>query len=130
VSDVVVLDASALLCLLKNERGSDQVISALPRATINAVNLSEVYAKLVDAGGSEQKIMKAVGALHLKVEPFDAEQARIASTLRLTTKAFDFSLGDRACLALAQQRRATALTANQAWADLPNKLGISIEVIR
>jgi PIN domain nuclease of toxin-antitoxin system len=37
-------------------------------------------------------------------------------------------LGDRACLALAIQRQATALTTDRAWKNL--NLGIEIEVIR
>jgi ribonuclease VapC len=38
------------------------------------------------------------------------------------------SLGDRACLALAIEQQATALTADKAWAQL--KTGISIQLIR
>jgi PIN domain nuclease of toxin-antitoxin system len=44
------------------------------------------------------------------------------------TQPFGLSLGDRACLALAIQRQATALTTDRAWKNL--NLGIEIEVIR
>lgn len=130
MSEVFVLDASALLCLLKGEPGAERVMAALPRAWVSAVNLSEVYAKLADAGGAEDRIAKAVGGLHLRVEPFDDAQARRAGMLRPVTKGLGLSLGDRACLALAQHRGALALTTDRAWADLPEAAGIAVEVIR
>lgn len=130
MSERFVLDASALLCLLKSEQGAERVLSVLPRAVISAVNLSEVYGKLADAGGSGSRIAQAIGGLHLRVEPFDDEQARRTGMLRPLIKSHGLSLGDRACLALAQQREATALTADQIWAELPDTIAVSLEVIR
>jgi ribonuclease VapC len=91
MSEAFVLDASAVLCLLKGEKGTDRVIEVLPRSFISAVNLSEVYAKLADAGGSEQQLAHAVGVLHLKVEPFDDDQCRDAGMLRPVTKPLGLS---------------------------------------
>lgn len=45
-----VLDASAVLALLNAEPGEDKVRLLLPRATISAVNVAEVLAKLVTQG--------------------------------------------------------------------------------
>lgn len=125
-----VLDASALLCLLKSEQGAERVLAVMPRAVISAVNLCEVYGKLADAGGSEDRIAQAIGGLHLRVEPFDEAQARRAGMLRPLTKSLGLSLGDRACLGLAQHHGTTALTTDRIWADLPDALGVSVEVIR
>ncbi len=44
------------------------------------------------------------------------------------TKFLGLSLGDRACLALAMEEQAIAVTADKAWAQLA--LGVSIQVIR
>ena len=128
MSEGYVLDASALLCLLKGEPGADRVMAALPRAWVSAVNLAEVYAKLADVGGTEARIAQAMGSLHLRVDPFDDEQARKAGMLRPHTKALGLSLGDRACLALAQHRGATALTTDRAWTHVSGDLSISIEI--
>ena len=130
MSEVFVLDASALLCLLKGERGAERVIASLPRAWVSAVNLSEVYAKLADAGGAEARIAQAIGGLHLRIEPFDDTQARAAGMLRPLTKGLGLSLGDRACLALAQHRGAIALTTDRVWTELPDTLGVAVELIR
>jgi ribonuclease VapC len=130
VSEAFVLDASALLCLLKGEHGADRVIACLPRAWVSAVNLTEVYAKLADAGGTESRIAQAIGGLHLRVEAFDDAQARSAGMLRPITKSFGLSLGDRACLALARHRGAIALTTDRVWTELPDTLGITVELLR
>ena len=42
----VALDASALLALLNDETGADQVIELLPKALISTVNLAEVVTRL------------------------------------------------------------------------------------
>ena len=130
MTEAFVLDASALLCLLQEEDGAERVVLALPRASISAVNLSEVYAKLSEVGGSEARIAQAIDGLHLRVVPFDDVQARAVGMLRPLTKSLGLSLGDRACLALAQQRGATALTADRAWSDLASPLRVAIELVR
>jgi ribonuclease VapC len=128
VSDAFVLDASALLCLLHDERGADRVSQALSRSVISAVNLSEAIAKLADAGLSPRRILAALEALRLTVVPFDEEQARLAGLLRPKTRRLGLSFGDRACLAVGQIRKATVLTCDGAWSSLD--LGAVVEQVR
>ena len=128
MSDVFVLDASALLCLLQSEPGGERVAEVLPRSIIGAVNLSEVVAKLADAGGTLPQIGAAIDGLQLKVTPFDAQLAMIAGSLRPTTRSIGLSLGDRACLALGLTRNAVVLTCDRDWAKL--KIDLAIEVLR
>ncbi len=120
----VVVDASALLAVLRAEPGVERVEPRLERARIGAVNLSEVVAKLSEDGVPEAEIRRAIGRLELEVHAF----AYIAGILRRSTRAFGLSFGDRACLALAQSLGALALTADRSWSRLD--LGIAIEVIR
>jgi ribonuclease VapC len=115
VSETYVLDASAVLCLLQEEKGAERVASALPAAEIGAVNYSEVVGKLVDGGMNEETADRLIDALQLSVIPFDRTQARLAGSLRAITRKFGLSLGDRACLALAQAQGATALTCERSW---------------
>ena len=123
-----VLDASALLAVLRAEPGAERVEQRLEGAIIGAVNLSEVVAKLIEDGVPEPQIRLAIGRLELNVHAFDAEHAYLAGILREATRAFGLSFGDRACLALAQSLGAPALTADRSWSRLD--LGIAIEVIR
>ena len=48
-----ILDASALLALLRRESGSEKVEAVVPDAVISTVNLGEVLGKLVDYGMPE-----------------------------------------------------------------------------
>jgi PIN domain nuclease of toxin-antitoxin system len=103
----------------------------LPDAWISAVNLSEVVAKLVDHGVPSEALIPALGQLGLKVHAFDGDAAIRAGGLRAATRAFGLSLGDRACLALAQAFGAVALTADRAWPSVAASLpGIVVEMIR
>jgi ribonuclease VapC len=123
-----VIDASALLALLNDEPGADVVAEALPQGVISAVNLSEVVAKLCDAGMPEKAIHQALQPLGIEIVPFDEEQAYQAGLLRSSTQDFGISLGDRACLSLAKKLGIEALTADRAWAEL--SIGTTIKVIR
>ncbi len=128
MSDDYVLDASALLCLLLDERGANKVLAVLPSCVVGAVNLSEVVAKLSDRGGAPAQIEAALSALDLDVAPFDAEQAWLAGLLRAQTRRLGLSLGDRACLALGRLREATVLTCDASWVDLD--IGCAVELAR
>lgn len=123
-----VIDASALLALLKAEPGADIVTEALPGAVISAINLSEVVAKLSETGMPEKAIRQALQPLALQIIPFDEEQAYQAGLLRASTQSAGFSLGDRACLSLAKMLGVPALTADKAWAGI--RVGTEIKVIR
>lgn len=124
-----VLDASALLALLNGERGSD-TIAGMPAgsATMSAVNLSEVVAKLAESGMPSALIHRALEPLGIDVVAFDTDLAYQAGMLRPATKASGLSFGDRACLALAQSVQLSALTADRTWADL--RVGVEIRLAR
>ncbi len=124
-----VLDASALLTLLHQEPGSDKVVRAIEDgAAISTVNLSEVASKLNDLGAPEMVIQDAINALELAIVDFNAELAYKVGVLRPLTRHIGLSLGDRACLALAQHLGLPALTTDRAWEGL--SLGITVQVIR
>jgi ribonuclease VapC len=124
----VVLDASALLAVLRAEPGAERVEPRLQGARIGAVNLSEVVAKLIEDGVPEVELRLAIGRLTLDVHTFDVQHAYLAGILGRSTRAVGLSFGDRACLALAQSLSVAALTADRSWSRLD--LGIAIEVIR
>lgn len=124
-----VLDASALMALFHQEPGSDKVEQAIEDgAAISTVNLSEVASKLNELGTPEKLIQTVINVLELNIVDFNTELAYKAGLLRPLTKRAGLSLGDRACLALAQNLNLPALTADRAWENL--SLGIKVQVIR
>lgn len=124
-----VLDASALLALLRAEPGSDRVAQAvMAGAVMGAVNLSEVAAKLSDGGVPQDEIENALSGLGLRIRPFDQALAYLAGSLRPITRPQGLSLGDRACLALGVHEGLTVLTADRSWDGLV--AGLVVELIR
>lgn len=127
MDNAVVLDASALLALMRNEPGAATVASCLSRAVICAVNQAEVQSTLVAAGLDEQVAWWHIGQLECESVPFDAHLAAIAGGLVGRTRRLGLSLGERACLALALDRHASAYTTNAAWKNL--SLGIDVAIV-
>lgn len=97
----IVLDASALLCLLNDEPGAVRVADVLTRSLIGATNFAEVVSKLRERGLSLDEVREALGGLHLDVRPLSQNQAMLIGDMRPATRPLGLSLGDRACLALA-----------------------------
>ena len=124
----IVLDASALIAVLRDEPGAAAVEAVLDDAAVSAVNLSEVQAMLVERGTPSATAWSWLVDLDLEVVDFDAAQAKLAGDLRPLTRTHSLSLGDRACLALAQALGAPAMTADRAWAGLD--IGIVIRTVR
>jgi PIN domain nuclease of toxin-antitoxin system len=112
-----VLDASAVLALLRREPGEDVVAPLMGRAAWSAVNLCEVAGKLTDLGMPASDVMEALDALSLAVHEFDPEMGFAAAELRRTVPR-SLSVGDRACLALARRLRLPAVTAEREWTRL------------
>jgi ribonuclease VapC len=124
----VVLDASALMAVLREEPGGAAVEAVLDSAAISAVNLSEVQGKLVERGTPADLAWECLLDLELDVVSFDTAQAKVAADLRSLTRVRGLSFADCACLAVARTVGLPAMTANRAWADLA--LDIEVRPIR
>jgi len=124
----VVLDASAVIAQLRGEPGADQVVGQLRGAYLSAVNLAEIAQRLINDGASDAAALETLDDLPCKVVPLDEPMAIRAGLMRRSTPRRGLSIGDRACLALAEKMGLPVLTADRAWADLD--LGVEIVLIR
>ena len=124
----IVFDSSALLAITFEEEGAEIAAQALNDGIISAVNASEVIARYVDLGASEEEALTSFRAFGLEIYPFDESLAIATGLMRSVTRDAGLSLGDRACLALAIREHSSVLTADRAWATLD--LDIVVELIR
>lgn len=113
-----VLDASAVLAVLNEERGYEKIEPYFADGVVSSVNYTEILTKLIDRGHSLATAVEVFDLLQLDIVGHDIEQARRAAELRSTTKHLGLSLGDRCCLALAALRKASAVTADRSWQTL------------
>lgn len=123
-----VLDASALLAFLQQEKGSEFVEQVLAHSVMSSVNWAEVLQRHRVRGVPSASLLGELMALGFGVVHFSAQDAAIAADLFPSTRALGLSLGDRACLALGISLDLTVLTADRAWKEL--SLAVKVDVIR
>lgn len=115
-----LLDASAVLAIIRQEKGADQILHLVPGASTSSVNAAEVLKKLIDAGLPAREATSTLDALQLEVIPFGITEARHSA---------DFihpgiSLGDRACLGTAQVHGLRVVTADATWTTIRRKVRV------
>jgi PIN domain nuclease of toxin-antitoxin system len=95
---------------------------------LSSVNLAEVILRFARDGHNPELVYRQIAGPGITIVPFHGEDATLAAGLVPLTRAYGLSLGDRACLALAQKHGITAITADHASSkvDLP----IPVRIIR
>ena len=102
----IVLDASALLALLNQESGAEQLTPELLRdATISTVNLAEVQTKLVREGGGPDEAWELALAPIAEAAPFSSDQAKTAGALVKVTRPLQFARSSAIALNEGQQQQ-------------------------
>jgi ribonuclease VapC len=124
-----ILDSTALIALVGLESGSQQVANLLESSAVSAVNLAETANKLLEKGFSEAEVRASLAKLELRVEDWTEDMAYQSAEFTQFNKSHGLSLGDRACLTLAKQLRATAVTSDRAWRRIPS-LGVRVMMFR
>ena len=132
MTQLVVLDASAVLAFLQTEPGHEQVRAALQNdhCVVTAANQAEVISKILDKGIKPLVITNLLQELGYEVIDVSVADGPVAGLIRKDTKIFGLSLGDRLCLASAQRLSATVLTADRVWLKLATTLNLKIICIR
>lgn len=128
MSENFVLDSSAVLCLISQEPGADAVAALMQHAVISTVNYAEVVTKLIERSSDPEATAQYLGNMELSVVNYTQAQAFQTGAFRQLTKPAGLSLGDRACLALAAERKAIAVTTDRAW--LKVNIGVEVKIVR
>ncbi len=131
-TEVIVLDASAIVAYARNEPGAQVVATRLRsrgRVLVSAVNWAEAAGKLREYRMTPAIVRHALAAVDAEIVPFAESDADAVAELAPRTRSLGLSLGDRACIALAMSIRAPALTAERAWSGLGVD-GLVVEQIR
>lgn len=125
-----VLDASAVIALLKGERGGSKVAGVVADAAVGVFNQAEVVSHFIHLGAPVEEVRAMLGALPYAVLPADEALGWEAGALRAVTSSAGLSLGDRFCLALAKSLGVPAYTADRAWKDIAAAAGVKVVAIR
>ncbi len=111
----VVLDASAVIAVLRGEPGAEFVTAHAGDALISAVNLQEVVKALLVRGVPIGAAREMIGELRLEVRAHESTDAYAAAALHEATKHFGAGLGDRSCMALGIASGLPVITTDRNW---------------
>jgi len=123
----IVLDASALLAWVRNERGAETVGRLMPLAVVPAPNLTEVLHGARRRGHrmSPEELHDHVVAMGLEVESFKQTDTVRAAELLLYSVEHPgpnderLSLGDASCIAVAERLQLPVSGDDSYWSLLP-----------
>jgi PIN domain nuclease of toxin-antitoxin system len=124
----LILDSSALVAVIHQEPGSEQVLPRVHGSLLCTVNAAECIGVLMRKGADFPRARNAIMLSRVRIVDFDIGLAEIAGALEEKTKPRGLSLGDRACLALALRENLPVLTADRHWKDVD--VGVEIRLIR
>lgn len=122
-----VLDSSAILALLLGEPIQADMTSYFTDAVISAVNYAEAIAVLTRRGYPVKELDLVITNTAVEVVFFDMNQAWDTGHLLQRTRRWGLSLGDCACLSLAQRIDGIAVTTDRVWSSLDF---VEVRVIR
>lgn len=126
----VVLDASAVLAMLRGEAGAKKVEGALAGSRMSVVNMAEAASHHHKLGMPDDAVDRMLRPLPIDMVPADAALAREAGRLRRHTVEGGLSLGDRFCLALAEREGLPAWTADWKWKAIADRAEVRVVAIR
>ena len=123
----VVLDASALLAWVRNERGAETVGRLMSVGVVPAPNLTEVLHRARQRGHrmSPDELHDHLVAMGLEVESFKQTDSVRAAELLLYSAEHPgpnderLSLGDASCIAVAERLRLPMSGDDSYWSLLP-----------
>lgn len=123
----VIIDASVILAIAKNEKLNDEAYAYAHDAIISSVNACEVLTKFIDkVGMTMEEATNALNGFKLTIEPFDQNHFYHSAMMYSHTKKLGLSLGDRACLALALHHKLPVITTDRKWEEAGEILGLTI----
>lgn len=126
-----VVDASAIVAFLNGEPGGEITEEWFDRgAIVSALNIQEVISRLMRDGISRSHSEEAIAGLGIEVRNLTWTLALEGGAMAVLTRPRGLSHGDRACLALAKQAGVPAVTADRAWAEVAEDIGVEIVLVR
>ena len=123
-----VLDASAILALLRREKGSEKVAKRLRGSLVSSVNIAEVLCLSRDRGTSPEADAWALSNMELVCIPFDEEQAHVVASIYRATSGGNVGFADRACMSLGLLNKLPVLTGDREWKNFD--IGLEVQLFR
>ena len=125
-----VLDSSAVIALLREERADFDLRDIVPGSWISTVNFAEVVDRFARDGNGEDAIADMLAELDLAIVPTTAALAWRAGMLKQPGRSFGLSLGDCFCLALAEEKAMPLVTTDNELAQAATLFNMPVRLAR
>ncbi|MDF2966055.1 MAG: hypothetical protein K0Q51_1443 [Rickettsiaceae bacterium] len=126
----VIYDSSALLAIINQETGYEEIEKLLPYSSMSMVNVTEVVSVLAREGVPEDEIKSIIEEIIPEIIPYDYDISFLAGTLIQDTQKFGLSLADRACIATALNLGREIYTTDKAWEKVTLPQNVKVHYIR
>lgn len=123
-----VLDASAVIAVLRAEAGFENILPYLRGALISSVNVAEILCLSRSRGSKPEQDDYALKQMLLERVAFDNEQAHLVASIFTKTSGGNMGFADRACIALGLQHQLPVITGDREW--LKYDVGVEIKLFR
>jgi ribonuclease VapC len=123
-----VIDSSAILAVLYDERGAEKAAVLALGGMISSVIFAEIIMKCAIKQFPIKTATSFIEQYQIEIQPLTASTAKNAGVLKLNKQFWSLSLADCICITMAIEKSATLVTADRAWLDL--NLPCPIELIR
>lgn len=117
----IILDSSAVLAIINEERGYDSIIDLLENSIMSSVNYAETLGILTTRFNIPKKdAIYICKKIITHIYHYDEEQALLTSDLENTNHKdkLNLSLADKACISLGIALKLPIYTADRTWSKI------------
>jgi len=123
-----VIDASAVVALLRGEPGGEMLPAYLAGGVMSVVNLAETVQVLRRYNLDPDVLIPILTEGGLRIVDADIQLARLAGELEQATRHAGLSLGDRFCFALALQKGLPVVATDRPF--MASGLAVEVKLLR
>jgi len=127
--DHVILDTSAILCLIQGTPGASQLEPLVGKIQTSSLVILEVMNSLITMNLDDFESKKLIDSLITHIQPFDYKTAADVILLKRTNPDLNLSYADGTCCNMAHYMQLPLYTMNEQWQSLKYYGDIDIKVV-
>ncbi len=124
------IDSSAIIAFIKQEPYKPELETWLAYGSYTYVNLAETIGALKRFGFDPRSVDVFLEEVSIQTVPLSKDVAIMAGAMDSRLVKGGLALADRCCLAYAKVHAIPAVTADRAWSEVADTLGVEVLQIR
>ncbi|NRA73937.1 MAG: PIN domain-containing protein [Rickettsiales bacterium] len=121
INKASVIDSSALLALINNETGTEQIKEYFETSYMSVINATECLIVLNRNGMPINVAQSLLESIISKFLPSEYHDMELIAKIKNDHKSLGLSLGDSVCIALGNKLDLQIVTADRTWQKVQSK---------